>query len=274
MSAKKRLFIIIAVVVALLIAGVSALFLGGNSSTPDLVSPTSNPTSSAAPIVSQTPTPTVETTEEAKKEIAKITEFADAAPVSGFNKEDVQEVLKTATEYSYNSLTNQYYLSGTWAKDGMPNNIDVSSGRFFAPEIREKIKAFDTNPATGKSIGKDVLPIVFFVRPAGSVEPSPDCTNSAEKASGCTVDGLKISTMDYVPTFENDKPGVKVTFSASTKVPVKYDGKNMYTEVTYDYILNFISNEAYEETISPYKFVINDYNVTVKTGGVQPNENK
>lgn len=218
--------------------------------------------------------------EKAIADLEKMTAFEDAEAVANFTKEDVQETLRLSADYANNSLTNVYFLGGHWVNDGMPNIIDDVSGRFFTADIREKIKAWDTNPETGENIGTNVMPLVFYVYPNGNITANDACNYSDEvKPEGessemttsisCPVDGIKFSEMKYEPTMTDNVPGVKVIFSATAKVPVTIDGsKDGYSEVRYDYELNFIFNEGYEETTNPNQFVINWYEVKVNMGAV------
>ena len=213
-------------------------------------------------------------------ETEKMTSFEDAKAVDNFTKEDVQETLRLSAEYANNSLTNVYFLGGHWVDDGMPNILDDVAGRFFTPEIRENIKSWDTNSETGENIGTNVMPLVFYVYPNGNITANDACDYSdeakpdgdtpvAEAGISCPLEGLKISDMKYEPTMTEGTPGIKVIFSATGKVPVSIDGtKDGYSEVRYDYTLNFISNENYEESTNPNKFVINWYDVKVNMGAV------
>lgn len=215
-----------------------------------------------------------------KAETENMTSFEDAKAVDNFTKEDVQETLRLSAEYANNSLTNVYFLGGHWVDDGMPNIFDDVAGRFFTSEIRENIKAWDTNPDTGKNIGTNVMPLVFYVYPNGNITANDACDYSdeakpesdtpvAQAGISCPLEGLTLSDMKYEPTMTEGVPGIKVIFSGTSRVPVTIDGsKDGYSEVRYDYTLNFISNENYEESTNPNKFVINWYDVKVNMGAV------
>lgn len=274
---KKTLGIIIAglVVLALVVVGLFA-FAGSraNSSVPgeDTVSPNATSSASASPSALPTSATTPSSPAEAEKEIEKSRSFEDASAIEGFSKEEVQAVLKTASEYSYNSLSNPYYLSGQWDKDKMPNNLDATVGRFFTNNIRKNIVALDTNPETGQNIGTNVFPLVFFVRPNGNITPNEVCQQDykGDSTLRCPMDGIQLTDMKYVPTLENDVPGVRVTFSATAKIPITIDGtKDGFTTVRYDYDLNFQRNEDQEETVNPNKYVINWYKVQTNMSAVE-----
>lgn len=284
MNNSKKLPIIIAAVVAvvaLIVGGI--FFLNQNKSGESTLEPNSSETSSTTASSSPEPSPSASesasSTPEGIKSFEESRKFEEANEVSGFSKEDVQSILRLSADYADSSLNNDYYLSGQWVKDGMPNNLNDRFGRFFTQDIRKTISNFDTNPATGKSIGKDVMPIVFYVYPNDTIDASKYCQvqNQAEQTKpklgdlACPLDGVKLTDMKYTPTNTQETPGVRVEFSATAKIPVtkKSDGANYFTEVKYDYDLNFISNEGYQPDLDPNKFVINNYNVTVTIGAIQ-----
>jgi hypothetical protein len=263
------------VVLALVVVGLFA-FAGSraNSNVPgeDVAKTSPSASDSPSPSASATIPVAPANPEEAKKEIEESRSFEKATEIEGFSKEEVQEALKTATEYSYNTLTNRYYLSGEWDEAKMPNNLEPAVGRFFTNNLRKSISEIDTNPETGKDIGTKVFPLMFFVRPNGNIAPNEVCRTDfkGETAIACPMDGLTFTDMKYVPTMEDDTPGIRVTFSTTTKVPVKIDGtKDGFTTVRYDYDLNFVRNSEFEETVNPNKFVINWYNVQANMSAVE-----
>ena len=283
MNNSKKLPIIIAAVVAVVALIVGGIFFlnqdksGNNTPVPNSTPKTST-SASPDPSTSASASPSPSSTDAAKN-YEDTRKFDEATQVSGFSQDDVKDILKLSADYADSSLNNDYYLSGQWVKDGMPNNLNDRFGRFFTADVRKEITAFDTNPKTGKTIGKDVMPIVFYVYPNDLIDASPYCAvkndsdNSAPKRGelNCPLDGLKLTDMKYTPTSTNDTPGVRVEFSATAKIPVKMKstGKDYFTEVKYDYNLNFISNEGYQPELDPNKFVINSYNVTVTIGAIQ-----
>lgn len=274
---KKTLGMIIAglVVLALVVVGLFA-FAGSraNSSVPgeENVSPSASPsaTSSAAP--SEQPLNTTTDPAEAKKEFEETKKFDDAKETEGFTQEEIQNVLQVATDYTYAGLTNPYYLGGEWEEAGNPNNLDGAVGRFFTNDIRKKIEGFNTDPKTSTTLGTDVFPLVFFVRPNGNITASEVCRTDyqGDAKFSCPMEGVEFSDMTYVPTAENDVPGVRVTYTATIKVPVKMDGtKDVFTTVRYDYDLNFVRNEDFNEEVNPNKFVINWYKVQTNMSAVE-----
>lgn len=280
MNNSKKLPIIIAAVIA-----VVALILGGifflNQNKPGDTTPvpdsTATPSASASPSASAVDRNDPLTKEESQKEYDDSQKIESDVEIANFTKEETDQILTLSSDYAYSTLTNGYYLSGQWDKDGMPNNLNDQFGIYFSSDIREKIKAFDTNPATGTTIGTDVFPLVFFVRPNGPVTPNADCLVKGEEGKAldpdkvfCPLDGVKLSDIKYNSSTSkgSDEPGVNTTFSATAKIPVKFDGKDAYTEVTYDYDLNFIRNEKFVEELDTKKFVINNYNVKVTMGAV------
>lgn len=287
MNNSKKLPIIIAAViavVALIVGGI--FFLNQDKSGDNIPVPNSSPKASASASAAPTETgitassdPSVKPTdnasnEEKMKKFEETKSYKDASEVAGFSKQDIQDILRISNDYAYNSLTNGYYLSGQWEKDGMPNNLDATAGKFFTSDMRSKIKSIDTNPKTGKNIAKDVLPLTFFVGTENGVSPNEVCATSsdskAQPKSGfsCPMDGLKFTDMTYTPTDNEGKSGVQVEFSATAKIPVKFNGDNAYSEVKYDYTLNFVNNEDYEATTNPNKFVINYFQVQSNMGAL------
>lgn len=287
MNNSKKLPIIIAAVVAvvaLIVGGI--FFLNQNKSGESTLEPNSSETSSSTASPSPTETgikasenPSVKPTnnasdEEKNKKFEETKSYNDAAEVPGFSKDEVRNILKLSNDYAYNSLTNSYYLSGQWEKEGMPNNLDATVGKFFTSDLRSKIKSIDTNPKTGQNIAKNVLPLTFFVYSENGVTANEACETSSDVKTqqkdgfSCPMDGLKLTDMTYTPTNTEGKSGVQVEFSATAKIPVKWDGDNAYTEVKYDYILNFVNNEDYEEKSNPNKFVINSFQVQANMGAL------
>lgn len=273
---KKTIGLIVAgiTILALIIGGI--FFLGSKSDTPvpgndSTVGPTAIPSPTNAK-GEEVPLSTTTDPAKAQEEINESRKFEEAKETEGFSKEEVQEVMKTATEYSYNSLTNNYYLSGQWDEENMPNNLDAAVGRFFTKDIRKKIMELDTNPETGSNIGTNVFPLVFFVRPNGNITPNEVCRTDYSGSSpvSCPVDGLEISDITYVPTAENDVPGIRVTFSATAKIPIKIDGnKDGFSTVKYSYDLNFIRNVDVDAEVNPNKFVIDWYQVQTNMSAVE-----
>lgn len=228
--------------------------------------PTTDPTAKA------TISPT-----QAAEEIKKSQEFANVTEIANFSKEDVQEVLRTANSYANNSIANPYFASGQWMKDGASTTVlDAAVGNYFTPSNRAAIKKFDTS-ASSTSLGKDVMPLVFFLNPTDKIQGHPACfipkdgeTAPDAKGLSCPIDGVKVSDMTYVPVMMGDgvTPGVKVDFSATAKIPVLVDGKNAYSQLTYTYTLYFVNNDNYNDVTNPNKFVIDLYNINVDFGKV------
>lgn len=282
MTKQSKIAVLIAALVAVALAVGGFFFFansGDDASVPSNTDISANPSDSASASPSASPTdntaiPSSKASDPAaaQKEIDETRKFEDATEVENFTKEEVQKVLKTATEYSYNSLTNTYFLGGEWDEEKMPNNLDQNVGRFFTNDIRKKIMELDTNPETGKDIGTNVFPLVFFVRPNGNITPHEVCRTDykGDSTISCPLDGLTFTDMKYVPTMEESVPGVRVTFSTTAKIPVKMDGtKDYYSEVTYSYDLNFIRNADFEESINPNEFVINWYQVKTDMSAVK-----
>lgn len=284
---KKKISIIIAALVVLACA-VAVFFIvnDNDNNTTDTNTSQSKPdenSDEAAKANASVPSP-----EEIDEEVAKMSAFDDAHEVDNFTKEDVQEVIRTSVDYANNSMANVYFIGGHWVNDGMPNVLNDAIGRYYTDDIRERIAAFDTNPDTGKDIGTNVMPLVFYLYPNGNITANDACaltedikiaedgTVSAKPGEEakpgeitCPMEGVKIDEIAYVPTLDGETPGIMVTFSATTKIPVTIDGdKDGYSEVTYDYKLNFVSNENYEEDLSPNKFLINWYETNVNMSAV------
>lgn len=275
---KKTIGAIIAGLTVLVLVVVGLFALAGtraNSNVPgEDVNKTSPSASASATPSASASIPATQTTDPAvaQKEFEEATKFDDAKETEGFTQEEVQEVLQTATDYAYNSLTSPYYLGGEWEEAGNPNNLDGAVGRFFTADIRKKIIAFNTDPKTSTSLGTDVFPLVFFVRPNGNITPSEICRTdyNGESKISCPMEGVDMSEMKYVPTMEDEVPGVRVTFSATVKIPVKMDGtKDVFTTVRYDYDLNFIRNVDVDEEVNPNKFVIDWYKVQTNMSAVE-----
>lgn len=278
MSTKKKILIILAgiIVVALAIVGVIAL----NGNKYEAIKPgqsqtqTSDPKETGAPSAgTETVRPTVDAKAEDKKQLEAVT------AVENFSQEDVKDVVQLSTDYAINSLANGYFLSGQWDADGNPNDLDAAVGRFFTEDIRKKIIGFDTNPATSKTLGTDVFPLVFFVRENGNISPNIKCndvsTATAPSADlsvssfNCPIDGVDVGNITYVPTITGETPGIRTTFTATAKIPIKIDGdKDGYTNVSYQYTLNFVANEKLDPDVNPNKFVISEYNVKIDMSAV------
>lgn len=210
--------------------------------------------------------------EQIKKDMDGLTAFEDAKEVANFNKEQVQEVLRTAHSYTYNGMSNSYFLSGQWVADGMPNILDDAAGDYFTNEIREEIRVIDTNPETGTEIDKKVFPMMFYIFPNEMVGAGTECQigeNTEEASKLCLISGVDFTEMSYEPTLSGETPGLRVKYSATVVVPVTLNGEPASIEVTNDYDLNFILNENFDEEENPNKFVINFYQVQTNLGAVQ-----
>ena len=268
---------IIAGIVAIAVI-VGGWFLFSANSTPKM--PTPAPTSSqdaavtspnATPSGSASASPTASANPTGPAEVKDLPQhqFSDVKEVNGFSAEQVQTVLSTAMDYATNDLGNQYYLSGKWVEDGMPIKTVVdSSARFFSKKMVDQISKIDTNPQTNPDhLTEQVMPVQFFVYPNGNLEGSPLCSsdpNTKSSAPTCPKDGISFSNFNYDPAFTaDDEPALKVSFSATAKVPVLIDGKEGYSTVKADYILRYIENVHYEEVTNPNKFVIDDYDVKI-----------
>lgn len=269
MNTKKKIIIALASLVVIALA-ITAYIVSTNQKD------NTNPIAPGSPTISQNASP------GAKPEIIKAEvpepkvddkkQLEAVTAVENFSQEDVKTVIQLSSDYAYNSLSNGYYLSGQWDKDGNPNDLDAAVGRFFTENVRESIKKIDTNPATSKTLGTDVFPLVFFMRPNENITPNAACYSTDVKTVSqfsCPIDGVQVSNITYVPTLSGETPGIKTTFSATAKIPVKIDGdKDGSTEVTYQYSLNFINNEKIDPDTNPNRFVINDYKVDIKINAV------
>lgn len=279
---------IVAGIVAIAVI-VGGWFLFSANSTPKL--PTPAPTSSqdasaspaplvdatGAPISSDDATkpPSAEKVAEATKQVEESRKFEDATEVANFSKDEVQEILKSATEYTYAALTNTTLLSGDWAKDG--KDMTVFAGgidQYFSTKVREQIKSI---PKDDPQFGTKTQTLAYYVVSGSRVAASPACAvppvgqETAPDYHGITCPGeLKISDMKYEPTETDGVPGVMVTYSVEMDVPlVLVDGnKDVSQHVKYDFKLNFINNENYQPEATDKKFVIDYYDNKVNFGKV------
>lgn len=277
---KKNVLIgIIAGVVAIaLIAGGWFIFSAKNSVntiTPAPVSsqdaaPTNSPDPTAGATATASPSASANPTGPTDVQHLPQHTFSDVKSVNGFSTDEVQTVLSTAMDYATNDLGNKYFLSGKWVEDGMPIKAVVdSSARFFSKKVLAEVSKIDTNPQTNPDhLTEQVMPIQFFVFPNGNLEGSPLCATTGKETSPsaptCPKDGISFSKFNYDPaTTTDDTPALKVSFSATAKIPVQIDGKEGYSTVKADYILLYVENVNYEEVTNPNKFVIDDYDVKI-----------
>lgn len=236
-----------------------------NSQDAAVNSPDATPTTSASAVPSASANPT------GLAEVKDLPQhkFSDVKEVNGFSSDQVQTMLSSAMDYASNDLGNQYFLSGKWVEDGMPIKAVVdSSARFFSKKMVENISKIDTNPQTNPDhLTEQVMPVQFFVFPNGNLDGSPLCASdpsSKSSAPTCPKDGISFSNFNYDPaTTTDDEPALKVSFSATAKIPVLIDGKEGYSTVKADYMLLYVENANYEEVTNPSKFVIDDYDVKI-----------
>jgi hypothetical protein len=250
-----------------------------------------NPTPSVSPSPTVEPTPVVTgTLPPDEKEIKSVKDtsgnFKDAKAVEFFTEAETKEALQTAYDYSRDSLSNKYFLSGEWAKDGFAiKEIDGAFGQYYSKELRAKINAWDDSNGGSKLKSEDLLPLVFYVADNGEVAPSASCVidnkgtdekpvTSTEPEVSCPLSGLTVSDMKYesIRTADGETPGIKVAFTASTEIPVtiKNGNKDAKTDVTYEYILVLVSNNYKEDTVNPKSFVIADYDTKLLASKVTP----
>lgn len=252
---------------------------------------TSTPSASAK--ASDDPTPVVTESlppnAEEVKDVKDTTDnFSDVKAVEFFTDEETKQALQVAYDYSVTSLSNKYFLGGQWAKDGFSiKDLDGSFGQYYSKELRAKINAWDDSNNGANLKSEDLLPLVFYVADNGEVSPSKYCaiesTGTDEKPQAdttegdisCPMSGLTVSDMKYEGIQKSDDeatPGINVSFTASTEIPVtiKDGNKDGKTVVTYEYILVLVKNNYQEATINPQPFVIEDYDIKVLASKVEP----
>lgn len=271
MNQKKKISIILAVIVIMAITATGFLFFKGDgndtneSSSPGVSETQDSKNNEATEDAEKSKLPT----EEIQKEIDETRKFEDATEVANFSKEQVQEVLRTATEFTYNGMTNSYFLSGQWVEDGMPNVIEPVVGQYFIQDIRNNIKTFDTNPETGKNIDVQVFPMMMYIFPNEIVGTSETCkVDDNGNRPGCLISGPEFTDMTYVPTMSGEVAGINVKYSATIRVPVTLNGEEAFVDIRNDYDLNFVQNENFDAELNPQTFVINYYKVQTNLGAV------
>lgn len=280
MDKKKKISIIIASILVVVITAVGLFFVINKDSndsivsSPDLSSSSGENNNDQAIKDAESSKPSKE---ESQKQIDKMKSFEDAHEIENFSKEQVQEILGLATDYTYNSLANTYFLSGQWVEDGSPNVLDSVAGNYFTSEVRENIKKIDTNPETGSQIDTKVFPIVFYIFPNEQVGTSESCKAAGsvkgtdpQEVKSCLISGPEFTEMNYEPTLSGEIPGVMVKFSATVEIPVTLNGEDASIEIRNDYQLNFVLNENFDEETNPNKFVISFYDVQTNLGAVTP----
>lgn len=265
---KKSVIIAISAVIVLALA-IGGFFMFNNAST-DETTPDAN--TSTAPIATQSPGENTEdkvesdpkTAEEVKTEAANAKEnaYGEATEVSNFTKEQVQEVLTLAHDYSNVALTSKYFLSGDWYAKGMKmDEVDNYVGKYFDLELRKKLREIDTTSAN-PNVYRDVATVMFYMDKAENIGPHANCAADASTGDGILCPPIvNFTKMEYVPTMLEEEAGIQVSYSTSAEMPLTQNGATKYITVTHDVKLNFVPNKTYEPDTDPNKFVINYYDI-------------
>lgn len=289
---KKLLVSVVAgiIVVALLVGGwfiFSAVKSPEQPSVNGKASPTASNNNGNA---TDNPTPTPnETYKDVEKDLEEIKDksdnFKDVKAVEFFTEEDTKAALQVSYDYAETALTNRYFLSGQWSKDGFNlSHLDATYGQYFNKELRAKINAWDDSNNGANLKSEDLLPLVFYVADNGEVAPSKYCafgnpgtdekvtTTAPEGAISCPITGLTVSDMKYEEAKSGETPAIKVAFTASTEIPVTITAgnKDAKTVITYEYILVLVQNTYQAESTNPQPFVISDYDIKVLASKVEP----
>ena len=271
---KKNVIIAISAAVLVLALAVGAFFAFGNKSGEETPDPTA--TAAATPVdksvgtAEPTVAPSPKTSEQVKSEVdnAKANAYKDATGVANFDKEQVQQVLGLAHDYSNVALSSPYFLSGKWYENGLKmDEVDNYIGKYFDLDLRKAIRGIDTTSAN-KNVYKDVATLMYYLDKTPAIGPHPNCAedaNPANAAEAVCPPVVKFSKMDYVPTVLDGENGIQVSYTASAEIPLSQNGLTKFITVSHDVKLNFILNKNYEPTTDPNKFVINYYDIKLTT---------
>lgn len=262
---QKKLGIIVASVVAIVVVVITALFVfNPKPDTPNTIPKSGEKSSSTANPSekekneksdiekSKEGSTTTKTIEELQKEIPKIDEKKSLPggsvekSIPGYSVGEIEAALNFSAEYANVALGNTYFLGGEWIEKGHKiKDVQTLMSPYFSQSVIKELDKADS--LAPKEFANKVMPLVAYFGDNGDVRPSEYCKtvdpSSTEIKNPCPTD-FSISTMNYNSVEDKGTYYLDVSFKAGMSLPVtiKDGDKDGVTKVSYEYDLRLDRN--------------------------------
>lgn len=255
---KKKLFSILAVVL-ILVAGIVIYATGVLSSTTPTPNDSKDNKNTTAPVDegkdSDAEEPIADDSKEVEKEIEEIgsVDKDKVSPMKGFSREEIKEATEFVSDYAYASHSNQYLLSGEWAKDGAKvSNFTPFMNAFYSKKVIDELDKLEGKQGSDEFAEKFTSLAPFFDE-TDTYRPADVCKDNPE----LDKDGKTVGTSEMNPYPIDCTSNLKISEITFNSIP---DGEAYYLRADFsvkaDLALYSKELESDAKTTADYKYSI------------------